>query len=309
MKRLFILLTTLTIMSCEDEIFPTLNTNDPIIVVDAWVTNKPEPQTIRLTRTQDYFTDQFAAGIIGAQVIVTDEDGLEYNFMEQGNGDYVWEPTEELPTFGTSGKSYRLLIEAGSTLIESNTEMGRVPPIDSVGFRFEPEGDFLPDSYFADVWARDPVGPGDTYWIRTWKNGEYLSKPGEISLAYDAGFSAGGNVDGLIFIQPIRDSINPFDQDDNDDFLSPYSPGDSVYVEIHSLTDESYKYLSDVQIQTDRPGGFGELFATPLSNVGTNVKVISNSGEDNVIGFFNVAEVSAAGRFLDPNNLPGERPE
>lgn len=309
MKRLFILLTTLTIMSCEDEIFPTLNTNDPIIVVDAWVTNKPEPQTIRLTRTQDYFTNQFAAGIIGAQVIVTDEDGLEYNFMEQGNGDYVWEPTVDQPEFGTSGKSYRLIVEVGNTILESNTQMGRVPEIDSVGFRFEPEGDFLPDSYFADVWARDLVGLGDTYWIKTWKNGEYLSKPGEISLAYDAGFSAGGNIDGLIFIQPIRDSINPFDEDENDEFLSPYIPGDSVYVEIHSLTEDSYKYLTDVQIQTDREGGFGELFATPLSNVGTNIKVISNGGEDNVIGFFNVAAVSSAGRFLDPNNLPGERPE
>lgn len=309
MKRLFILLTTLTFLSCEDEIFPTLNTNEPIIVVDAWVTNKPEPQIIRLTRTQDYFTDQFAQGITSAVVAVTDEDGLIYNFTEQGNGNYVWEPTSELPVFGSSGKSYRLLIQVGSTTLESNTTMGRVPEIDSIGFRFEPEDDFLPDSYFADVWARDPVGTGDTYWIRTWKNGEYLSKPGEISLAYDAGFSAGGNVDGLVFIQPIRDSINPFDQDDNDDFLSPYSPGDSIYVEIHSLTDDSYKYLSDIQIQTDRPGGFGELFATPLSNVGSNIKVISNGGEDNVLGFFNVAAVSSAGRLLDPNNLPGERPE
>lgn len=309
MKRLFILLTTLTIMSCEDEIFPTLNTNDPIIVVDAWVTNKPEPQTIRLTRTQDYFTDQFAAGIIGAQVIVTDEDGLEYNFMEQGNGDYVWEPTVDQPVFGMSGKSYRLIVEAGNTILESNTQMGRVPEIDSVGFRFEPEDGFLPDSYIADLWARDPVGEDDTYWIKTWKNGVYLSKPSEISLAYDAGFSAGGNIDGLIFIQPIRDSINPFDEDDNDEILSPYAPGDSIYVEIHSLSEESFKYLTDLRTQTNRPGGFGELFATPLANVGTNVRVISNNGEEDVLGFFNVAEVSTGGRFLDPNNLPGEREE
>lgn len=309
MKRLFILLTTLALLSCEDEIFPTLNTNEPIIVVDAWVTNQPEAQTIRLTRTQAYFSSQFAPGLTGAMVTITDQDGLVYTFSDQDNGDYVWEPTAAVPVFGTSGKSYRLLIEVGNTVLESNTVMGRVPEIDSIGFRFEPGDSFFPDSYFADVWARDPVGPGDTYWIKTWKNGTYLSKPSEISLAYDAGFSAGGNVDGLIFIQPIRDSINPFDQDDNDDFLPPYSPGDSVYVEIHSLTDDAYKYLSDIRIQTDRPGGFGELFATPLSNVGTNIRVISNGGEDKVLGYFNVAAVSSAGRFLDPDNLPGERPE
>ncbi len=302
-------MTIVSLMSCEDEIFPTLNTNDPVIVVDAWINNKPEPQTIRLTRTQDYFTDQFSPGITGATVTVTDDDDVVYTFEEQSDGDYVWEPTEDRPVFGTSWKTYRLFIEIGNTTLQSNTLMGRVPEIDSIGFRFEPEDTFLPDSYFADVWARDPVGPGDTYWIKTWKNGEYLSKPGEISLAYDAGFSAGGNVDGLIFIQPIRDSINPFDQDDNDDFLSPYDPGDSVYVEIHSLSEDSYKYLTDIQIQTDRPGGFGELFATPLSNVGTNIRINSNGGEEKAIGFFNVSAVSTAGRLLDPDNLPGERPE
>ncbi|MEM8895763.1 MAG: DUF4249 domain-containing protein [Bacteroidota bacterium] len=309
MKRLFIILAIFTLMSCEDEIFPTLNTNDPVIVVDAWITNKPEPQTIRLTRTQDYFIDQFTPGITGASVEVTDEDGLVYNFEEKEDGDYVWEPTTDRPVFGTSGKTYRLFVEIGNTTLQANTLMGRVPEIDSIGFRFEPEDNFLPDSYFADVWARDPVGPGDTYWIKAWKNGEYLSKPSEISLAYDAGFSAGGNVDGLIFIQPIRDSINPFDEDEDDDFLSPYAPGDSVYVEIHSLSEDSFKYLTDVQIQTDRPGGFGELFATPLANVGTNIRINSNGGEETVIGFFNVASVSNAGRRLDPNNLPGERPD
>ena len=48
--------------------------------------------------------------------------------------------------------------------------------------------------------------------------------------------------------------------------------------------------------QTDRPGGFAELFATPLSNVVTNI-IPSNENEE-VVGFFNVSAVSGNGKKL-----------
>ena len=63
--------------------------------------------------------------------------------------------------------------------------------IDSITFRFEKGNSFFPDSYFGQLYARDFTGPGDTYWIKTWKNGTFLNKPNEINIAYDAGFSAG----------------------------------------------------------------------------------------------------------------------
>ncbi len=43
--------------------------------------------------------------------------------------------------------------------------------------------------------------------------------------AYDAGFSAGGLADGVVFITPIRRGINPNDQDANDEPLSPFVIG------------------------------------------------------------------------------------
>ena len=182
--------------------------------------------------------------------------------------------------------------------------MKRVPPIDSIVWRFEEGNDFFPDSYFGSFYARDPSGLGDTYWIKPFKNGNYLNKPSEISIAYDAGFSAGSAIDGIIFIQPIRDSVNPFDQDDNDNFLSPYAPGDSLRVELHSISNAAHDYLTELQIQIDRPGGFGELFATPLSNVPSNIEDVTQGEKKEILGFFNVASVSALAGYLDPNDLP-----
>jgi len=63
--------------------------------------------------------------------------------------------------------------------------------------------------------------------------------------------------------------------------------------------------LNEVAIQTNRPGGFAELFAQPLANVSSNILVADESSETTkAIGFFNVSAVSSEGRKLDPNDLP-----
>jgi len=189
------------------------------------------------------------------------------------------------------------LIQAAGESYESFTKMGRVPVIDSVTFTFQEANSFQPDSYIAEFWAKDPVGSGDTYWIRATKNDTLLNKPSEINLAYDAGFSSGGNFDGITFIPPIRSDINPYVEDANKKQLSPYSAGDSVYVEINSISVSAFNYLQQVVTQTDRNGGFGELFSAPLANVSTNIDNTKENGKK-AVGFFNVAAVSGNGKKL-----------
>jgi hypothetical protein len=282
------------LFSCEDEISPKLENADPVVVIDAWLNNKPGSQTIKITSTQSYFDNSLPPGISGANVVVTDDQGTDYVFTENASipGDYVWSPSGN-EVIGSVGRSYTLLVQVGNDTFVSASKMNRVPVIDSLTFTFEEESSFFPESFLADFWSTDFVGPNDTYWIKTWKNGILLNKPGELNLAYDAGFSAGGNFDGVTFITPIRQGINPFDQDDNDEFLSPYLPGDSIYVEIHSISLEAFNFMSEVAIQTDRPGGFSELFASPISNVSTNIFSVNNT---QVLGFFNVAAVSRLGK-------------
>ncbi len=305
-KLLVIFIIPLLLWGCEDVIYPALPEAEPVLIIDAWLNNKPDTQIIKIKQSLPYFESQELPGIRGAEVRVTDSNGKTYVFVESelGKGDYYWDPISEGELFGEAGLSYTLAVTIGDEVYHSFTAMNDVPAIDSINFRFEPGNDFFPDSYFAAFYADDLIGPGDTYWIRAYKNGTFLNKPGEINLAYDAGFSAGSLVDGITFIQPIRDGINPFDVDDNEDFISPYSPGDSVYVEIHSISNKAYVFLTELIIQTDRPGGFAELFAQPLSNVPTNIEPVSSASK--AVGFFNVAAVSSKGRRLDPENLPME---
>lgn len=297
---IFFFLSVITILfttSCEDDISSEvrLAESPDLVVIDAWINNKPEPQTINILASQTYFDNSGLVGLSGAEVVVLSASGEQYLFEEGENGAYTWTPTNG-ETFGTVGEDYGLAVTYNGVTYASGSSMNRVPPIDSITFRYEEESAFLEESYFAEFWSRDPEGTGDSYWIKTWKNGTYLGNPDQINIAFDAGFSQGGAVDGLIFIPPIRDSINPFEDEDGV-FLSPYSPRDSVYVELHAITNEATFFLNEVRLQTNRPGGFGELFASPLSNVPTNI--FASEGETEVLGFFSVSAVSALGKRFE----------
>jgi hypothetical protein len=308
MKRAYFWIAALVpglFISCEDRIFPELPGAAPALVIDAWINNKPEVQTIRLTRSLPYFEATAPQGLTGASVRIVDDQGAVFDFAEEDTpGVYQWMPDPVGNGFGQVGREYTLRIQIGENSYEARSRMNRVPEIDSISFRFEPGNNFFPDSYFGAFFARDPQGIGDTYWIRSYKNGLFLNRPSEINIAFDAAFSSGSAIDGIPFIQPIRDGISPVEQDDDGNFLSPFSPGDSVYVEIHSISNDAFTFLNEMRIQTDRPGGFAELFAVPLSNVPTNIVKMNDDDDIEVLGFFNVAAVQGLGRKLDPENLP-----
>lgn len=285
---------------CETIIDPELQKAEPVLVVDAWLTNQSRDQRIVLTQTQPYFNSSVPAGISGAAIeVINETEARAFLFVEEPGkaGSYIWQPTVPDEVIGKTGDRFSLSVKLGNEEFVSSSRLGRVPLIDSITFEFQEKNAFFPESYLGEFWATDPPGRGDTYWIKAFKNDTLLLKPGEINIAYDAGFSAGGNLDGVTFITPIRQGINPFDTDANDQFISPYSPGDSVYVEIHSLTPEAFEFLNQVVIQTDRPGGFAELFAAPLANVSTNVFNTNTKGRK-AVGFFCVSSISSAGKRL-----------
>lgn len=295
MKKFFIILAVFALLSCEDDINVDLADAKPVLAFDAWIYRKAEKQTIRITRTNTYFDGSEPEGVSGASVLVVDAGGSIYPFNEESPGFYSWLPTNATDSFGTVGQTYFLDVQINGKQYGSVSRMGRVPEIDSITWRFE-EGSFGGDDFYAaEFWSRDFEGEGDAYWIKSWKNGSYLNRPTEINLSFDGAFSPGGNADGLTFIQPIRDGINPFDLDENDEFIPPFvEPGeDSIYVEINSITPEAWFFWNQVIIQTDRPGSFGELFASSLANVESNIQA---EDDEPVVGFFCVSAVKSLGR-------------
>lgn len=285
---------------CETTISPTLDDAEHILVVDAWIDQKLERQEIKITRSQSYFDNSTPTKVSGAIVTIEDlNTGTLYTFQE-GATSYYWEPNG-VP-FGVVGNHYRLLIQADGETFEAYSKLGRVPPIDSIKFSYNEEDLLMKEPYYtAEFLATDPAGVGDTYWVKAWKNGSFLNKPGELNMAYDAGFTPGQSVDGQLFIIPIRkDFINPFDEapGKKNEFIPPYQVGDSVHVEIHSIDPQAFDFLFQLYFQINRPGGFAELFAMPLANSPTNLKSTNTNSTTNIGGFFNVAAISSRGQLL-----------
>lgn len=296
MKRIVYLLflASAIFYSCEDVINPQLESAEPVLVIDAWINDLPDSQKVILTRTQPYFQNILPPAVSGATVTITDQNGTVFSFLEDKPGEYVWVPSGN-DVFGTIGLNYTLSVQTNGETFVAESRMGRVPVVDSITFFVQEGNQFIDDLYQAEFWAKDPVETGDAYWIKFYKNGIQQNKPSEIITAYDAGFTKGGNFSGVEFIPPIRRAINPFDTDENDQLLSPYQIGDSVSVQIHAVTEAAFNFLNQVAIQTDRPGGFSELFSTPLANVSTNIRNTNTNGSK-VVGFFNVGAVSGLGR-------------
>lgn len=281
--------------SCEDIIEVDVEQGESQLVVDAWINNLPETQVIKLRRTTPYFDAQFSPGVTGATVVVADSDSTLFFFEDDDNdGDYTWTPTAG-QTLGLQGKEFALFIELDGDEYLSISRANRTMPIDSIAYEFREQMIGQPEGIYAQVYARDSIGAGDVYWIRTFKNGQYLNKPQEMNLVYDATFGPGDIDTSLsLIIPPLRLGVNrlPDFEDDAVDNIDvpPYAIGDSIRVEIHSLTLEGFFYL--FQAREQMINGDNGIFAVPVTNLPTNIFPREEDAKENPIGFFCVSRVS-----------------
>lgn len=282
--------------SCQDVIDVDIDAAPQLLVVDGWLNNKPEPQTIKLTLSQPYFDNAFASGVNGAVVSISSSEGKTLSFEEKGKGNYTWVPNGE-ETLGNVGTTFTLNIDWNGKNYSAISTMAPVPPIDSISQEYRTDEIAGPDGIYAQFFARDLVGLGNTYWIKTYKNNQFLNKPRELNLAAEAGFDSGSVLDGLIFIPPIREGVNRVPDTDapDDSNVAPWNPGDSLLVEIHSISILAFDFLSIARDQMTN--GDNTIFAIPLANTTGNVSS-SAAGED-VLGIFNVAAVSSLGKKIE----------
>lgn len=286
MKNLFFILTILfglSLFSCEDKIEVPLDESDVLIVVDAFVNTKAEPQKLRITKTQQYFDNGDPAGVDDAVVSITTENEI-INFEHTGNGYY--ESLNQSTSLGNYQDEATLNITADGKDISSTVSIGRSPLIDEI--RQQEGNDLFRDSIYVEVIARDFIGLGDTYWIKSFRNGEFLNLPEELNIAYDATFDTGAETDGFIFIPPIRELINPLD-------TIGWNVGDVVKVEIHSLHPEIFTFMETMRDQMIN--GNNGIFAEPLANATGNIENLSS--DERILGAFCVSEITSLEKVIE----------
>ena len=276
-KTLFIvLLTVVTLTSCEDVIQVKLDEGIPIVTVDAFINDMRSQQKVRLTYTDGFFSQKPNDAIKGASVNLQDlTSGINYIFSDNNNGDYVLTPID---TF-IIGHVYELTVTHQGEVYKSSSRMNRTTKVDTIVSEFH-EGGGLgneDEGYKMAFLGFDP--PGDTidyYWIKSYRNGIFFNQGGEINICADAAYGVGA--DGFPFITPIAEAITPFNK--------VFNKFDVCRVEIQSINLETFNFLNQVFTQTTNSG----LFATSPENIKTNIKNTSSKNVK-VVGWFCMSAV------------------
>ncbi len=294
MKRLLYLITILFLggnfSACEDIIQVNVEQKQKKIVIDAFIDNRHQTQTIRLIESIPFFdipgtepplttanvvlVDTTGGGISGAPII----------FKHDSMGYYRWTPNPATGDTLKVGHSYALIIVEGTdTLIGGATLNPTISRIDSL--RTLPvEGNgppFIDTGRYCEIFAYDLPGTDNYYWLKTFRNDTFLSTINKLNLSQDMGNNSNGQ-DGGLFIYPIRFS-------NLNEFLRPYRDGEKVRVEIHSISRFAYFWFQLVVNQSNNGG----LFATPPVNIQSNLFMLNKNSKRGVAGFFNIAAVNS----------------
>jgi hypothetical protein len=263
------------------------------MVIEATLTNLPGPQKIVLSRSQDYFDNTDAPKIVGANVSISDNEGREYLFKEAKSelGAYVWTPTTPTDIFGKVGKTYKLTVKAANETFIASETMRRVPPIDSILYQFDEAnqrqaGDGKPkNGYDAQFYARDPMGMGDCFRVKTYKNRKLFNGTQNLVFFYDAAFQKGAMADGLMFILPIRRSISP----------ELYQEKDTIKVDLYSISEGQFNFYSQARLELNNAG----LFSRPAANIPTNFTNTNPNSALQGAGWFGISAVSSLQTIVD----------
>ncbi len=286
MKSLrFFLYTTLALLSlssCEDVVQVDVTPADAQLVVDAFLTNRGTAQTIRLTQTVPYFFTGKVPTISGAEVVLKNQTtGREFIFTDTKNdGIYAWQPQSK-DSIGAIGHAFQLTVRYQSETFMAESRLNRTTKVDSITYELREEGqdpETQKEGYYSTFYGRDTIGgPRDYYWIRSYKNGEYQSRVFNFAADGFGGETDGG--DGFPFIPPLQGVT---------DGRNPAQEGDTVRVEVWSITRETFGFLEQAQRQITNGG----LFAVTPENVRTNLKNITPGSKTRAVGWFCTSVIS-----------------
>lgn len=276
---LFILLAIGTLFSaCTDVISLNVPNKKSYPVLDAVITDQPGVQKIRFTSSVPYQDDTAAPVLADATMIMYDvTDNKTYPFTYAA-GYYSYDPGAG-KSIGILGHAYKLHIAYKGDIYEAYDTIKRVPEIDSITYKYKSKDDNVAgkEGYFAKVYITDIAGgPTDYYWLRAYRNN--LQTRNTDQFPVDGGFSE-GTADGFQFITPLAESITRDDK--------PYQLGDTVIVQLSSLTYPTYNFMNQAFNQINNGG----LFATVLENVKSNAINTVPSSNNKILGWFSTTSV------------------
>jgi hypothetical protein len=287
--------------NCITQFIPETNENQELLVVEGLLTDRPEVNSVKISKSLPLGKKSKAVPVKGCIVSITDDSGNNYKLREKEPGTYI---TDTAGFRGIAGRRYTLNIVTTGASTKFHTykslpmELKPVPPIDSVyyekvvirerdnnGPKMEGCNIFL-DSYdrdhqcryyrwdFTETW--EFILPYDVVNKRCWiseNSGSILIKNTSI-LSEDR-----------ISKYRINSVSNKTDR-----LRIKYS----ILVNQYSLNEEEYTFWEKMSNITENVGSLYDI--TP-SSIPSNIYCVEDQSEK-VLGYFSVSAKSSKRIFI-----------
>ena len=271
-------------VSCVEIVDIELDSTYSRLVVYGTITTDSIHHQVELTSTTDYFYNEAAPPIENADVFISfDDKTIQLVASEEKSNIYLFPEAFR----GKPGTQYDLLIEnvdidqdgITETYSASTTMPGIVDP-DSITIDKFISPFF--SGYQVAVWSPDPPAV-NFYNFKLWKNSYLINQRiSDYTVQPDDLFS-----DNYIPGLPVG-----FLDDDNEN--EAVFPGDTITLEVNSITRSYYNFIIEAQNEIF---GNNPLFSGPPANVSTNI-------ENGAVGIFTAYSIGRASKIVPVPSLP-----
>lgn len=268
MKKIWII-SFLVTTACASSDIESLE-NQEQFVVEGWVTDQNKQHWVKISTPVSFGNSSTKNPVKNARVIIEDGTNI-FPLPHSADGLYL---TDALA--GIASESYRLTIElaSGETIQSGWERLNSLPPINSIRYDvFEEQDPKTGENiqvYFPIVVSSDPITETNFYRYKGFRNGKLLNEPNQLILLSDQFINGASALPN--FIPEFR-----------------YSFGDTIQVELHSLTKTGFDFFQLLKSQTN---SLGRSSGTSPAMLIGNLKNLNDESQI-VLGFFGASSVSS----------------
>ncbi len=266
MRHIWVLLvSSVLLLSCQEEVFLPLDENQPDIpTIEALWTDQGIYNEVKIFLSKNYYDSLDHQVVKDAEVTIREMGSgkiIPFSYLN-GTKSYRPSPNERARV----GETYQLSVKWRGNVFQSSGVMLESPIVDSVTWKFEEKRLFREEGYYIKVYGRIPFMDNNNYRIRVIEN-DTLKNQREDYLLFDDTF-------GLRFFEEGLELGYAFQEKDR------------VRLELYRLNRDAYDYLNQLVNLLFNDGG---LFSPPPQNPQSNIQVVS--GKSEVFGYFVVSPV------------------
>ena len=301
LRLVVILLILLNTDSCIINYVPKIGDYEEVLVVEGLITDQPEINTIKISKSQPIWKRQFPWPLTGCIVTISDNLGQNYKLKETSTiGVYITDPASFR---GVVGREYTLHVKTTSESVNLSYEslpmkMIPVPPIDSIYYEKKIFAQSALPVEGCNIYlnTHDPSNNCRFYrweYSETWEfhipfdfpnNVCWLSNnPAEILIKNASSLS-----DASINRLPVISITDPVDR---------LSVKYSILVNQFSLNEDEYFYWERIKNMANPAGGLYDIIPASIPN---NIYCLEEPYKK-VVGYFSVSAMTSKRLFIKDN--------